>query len=150
MREQFEQEVFDLVTQDSDIQALYDAADEDEVPFELNFAQKDQQYPYMVYSLDYATQDPWPIVQGTLIIDIWGCGGENLQPTRVAQRLQEILDRKFPVTNPSTGEFAAARLWLDDESAIPTGEQEIHHIAQLYGFRVYRVKAAQAVLDRPC
>lgn len=132
--------VFDIVRQDSVLEPLVG----DRVRYE--WAQRDEQMPYITWTLDAATREPWPIGQGTLALSVYSADTNAAEAETIARQLRVLFSHRKVTIND--GSVKAVRTWWERTERLPTGDEEVWRIDIIFGIRFYEQSVATDVRER--
>lgn len=131
-----------LIKVDSDLADIMGA-----VKLRYQQASPDEPMPYIVMAVSLAVQDPWPIANGTVTFDVWDRNEDASRALQVIERLIDLLNQqKVGITVDER--LAALRILLLQEPEPPALAFGVVHQSATFKLRLYKVKAAAAVLNR--
>ncbi len=132
--------LYNLLTTSSDLQTAMGGT----VRLYLTWAVPDAAFPYLVYRVDVAAAEPFPMRQATLYLDIWSDSPNADETLAIRKLVIELLDE----LELSTTEIEALRIWLQADAFIPESDQGIWHYALQFNLRYYRKSETAAIIAR--
>lgn len=138
--------VYEVVTNDLDIQALFGATELSEVRMRYGQAQKDIDFPYIVHSFSDSGVGDSIINSGTYSFDIWDYSTSASTIYSIRERIISLLD----LQNFYIEEVCAIRFFYSDSAIIPelTEEEDyIQHLVLNFDIRYDRKKEIENILS---
>lgn len=132
--------VWTTITEDDEMQDICGG----EVRLTPVWAQPDSPFPYLVYRLTHAVQEPWAVANGVLTIDVWDYGQTHDRLMQLRGRIIELLDReRFEVA-----EAGVVRVGLTFDQSITEETQYIWRRTMDFNLRFTRNRDIGAIVSR--
>lgn len=107
-------------------------------------ATPDTVMPYMVHRLDISGGEPFPLRDGTYVIDIFSDSATIDEITAIRRLVIGLVDERIV----TTADIQSARLWLQTDGFVQELEEGVWHYVLQLNVRWYRKGEAAAILAR--
>lgn len=107
-------------------------------------ASPDTEMPYAVHRLDISGSEPFPMRQGTYVIDVFSNTPTINEITTIRRLLIGLLDER----TITTSDIQSARLWLQTDGFVQEIEEATWHYVIQMNLRFYRKGETAAIIAR--
>lgn len=125
------EEIWEILTTDTELKEIMGG----EVRVFNEWAEKNANFPYLVFRIDNNYNPTGLVAEGTLYLDIWDFAELSARSLKIRGRIISLID-KLKIRIGS--DIAYCRFWLQADGQVPESTKGIIHRAMQFGLRYDR------------